>query len=1079
MRNRLALLLLIVMHTVWASAQSEQTSLLSARANVTAYDDENGIPKLAYRDSPYYMELDEAWNQRRTDSSLVYSYQFHAEKDWKDFRVFLNVRCGRACRVSVGGKEVGYADDSRHWNEFFLSPFLKYGKQNTLIVEAFDYSQGALLEGEDIPVGINGKPYLLFKTDPNIADYTLVADYDAATASGNISIVTTLFNSNRKGKYYLEVEVWDPRGHNFDRIGRWVVFNKKDQSSVDISRTWDGVAPWSAESPSLYTAVLRLRDEDMVELETVGVRFGFRRIEIKEGLLQLNGKPLTFKGVVYHAGDADTNRSLLRQELLTMKHSNINAVRTADRSPLSPAFYELCDSLGLYVICDANLLPLSTQHRVVATDKSFIPLFLRRVENLYGRYKNHASIVAWSLGESPDNAICMATAYKHLRALDTTRPVIFAGAGQSPNTDIIALLRPDDSQLRQLVGKPSDRPFLLLASVGENNFVELENLWTTVEIYRNLQGGFVDVWPLSGSMLSDLRNLYSPFDVRLSKTTIDEAEFNVYNRSDFVDFSRYLLEYTLFTNLRTNISGGDLPVAIPADGVESVKLRIPPLTLSQGEELFLRFDLTTRQKPGSRLSPRLVGTRIIPLAERGFGKVDQSASSIQGAQSSLRVRCSLLSLRFVGHEDWRVDTVAHLLRRPDEHTLCHDYMLRYSTSLGVDMCDVRLTETFFASGDILLDYTFAPENNDAVMRPQILLQYSADSITWYGLDREVYLPTRHSGLPATVSLPFSPIHRQQVRWCALGRGGESLFISVVDHQCDLNIHHDGSLNLTPLNPPRNHKLRLHLRYYTQGSPSEYYALHLPEISGDILEPPAISANASRFIAPLAITLSSNQAIRQSDNQTIIRYTLDGTEPTEESILYTGPFTITATTVVKARLYAPGMPPSFTATRRFNYDHIAATSFSRPPSNPFNVGTDTLLFDGLRASVTDLSQGWAGFSGADLTTTVQLSKPISIDNIILRYAHAPDNWAFAPQNVTILLSTDGQHYTDTIHSQPSFAPDNQDYRQPQVVEMKIPVHKQDIRYILILSHPLRAIPSWHRAKGLKPWLLMDEIEVIEE
>ena len=152
--------------------------------------------------------------------------------------------------------------------------------------------------------------------------------------------------------------------------------------------------------------------------------------------------------------------------------------------------------MGLYVVCDANLLPSSTQQHAVATDKDFIPLFEHRVDNLYGKYKNHPSIVALSLGESRDNGICMAAAYKRLTYLDKNRPVIFSGAEHSENTDIIALMNPSVQVLRQSLEKTGDRPFIMLASVDDDHFASLDELWSLVETRRNLQGGFVDKWPL-------------------------------------------------------------------------------------------------------------------------------------------------------------------------------------------------------------------------------------------------------------------------------------------------------------------------------------------------------------------------------------------------------------------------------------------------------------------------------------------------------------------------------------------------------------------------------------------------------
>ena len=271
------------------------------------------------------MELTGSWKQRRTDSSIVYTRQIEVDRVWKDYMVFLNVRCGRACRVYINDKVVGYADDSRNWNEFLLDKYLKYGKFNTLAIETIKHPQGALLEDTAIAVGLNGEPYILFKTDPGVSDIGLTADYDALTASGTLTVDASVFNSRHKGRYYVEVEVWDPQGRQLDRMGRWVIFDKRTEEQVDISRTWPDVEPWSAESPSLYTVVVRLRNEKMDEEETIGARVGFRRVEIKDGQLLVNGKPVTIKGVNYGIEHTEgyASREQMRRDVMAMKRNNI------------------------------------------------------------------------------------------------------------------------------------------------------------------------------------------------------------------------------------------------------------------------------------------------------------------------------------------------------------------------------------------------------------------------------------------------------------------------------------------------------------------------------------------------------------------------------------------------------------------------------------------------------------------------------------------------------------------------------------------------------------------------------------
>lgn len=1135
MRKSGVFLVLMILLVAGVCAQ-EGGARLAARANVEPYDEDAGIAKSAYRDSPYFMELTGRWNQKKTDSSVVYSREVEVEKFWKDYQVSLNVRCGRACRVMINGKTVGYGGDSRHWNEFALNAFLKYGKRNPLSIETLTHSQEALLEGEDQMEGLNGEPYLLFKGDPNVGDLSLVADYDALLRSGTLSIDVNVFNSKKKGKYYLEVEVWDPKGHTFDRMGRWVVFDKSTTATADLSRTWSNVEPWSAESPKLYTVIVRLRNENMEEEEIVGTRFGFRRVEVKDGLLQMNGKPLTIKGVTYGTKHTEglAARERMKQDLLSMKQMNINAVRTAKYSPMDPYFYQLCDELGLYVVCDANLLPSSTQQHAVATDKDFIPLFERRVENLYGKFKNHPSIIAWSLGESRDNGICMSSAYKRLKYLDKTRPVIFAGADFSENTDVIALMNPTEKVLRQSLEKTGDRPFLMLAAVGSENFADIEGLWSLVQSRRNLQGGFVDGWPIGGAKASDLKNLFSPFDVHLTKTTIDDAEFTVYNRNDYADFSDYSLEYIIFTNLQPNITAGDLPVAIAGGGVESVKLRIPPVDLQSGEELFVRFDLQRRQKAGARQSSESnnLGTVVFPLSDKPAKKkmLDVEGQEVLATFETLdgRERCRVhtdlsevafnlgdgtmewltsgfgeppvdsLALFFENNRGWKRSLVAISHTQPTPETYVVDAMLRYHTQAGAFACDVRQTYTVFATGDVVVDYTIAPSDQmHEILVPRVELVHSFgenDTFSWFGLDKETPYGLRRGAVPGTYRETLHAMARDDNRWCAINDSAyKGLFVDVPDTLFSFQAN-NRVLRIAPaIDHPAKPSFRLHLRGFspkrfnissiyineeqfekqTKGGehPEDFIGTTYPRVSTGMLEPPVITALAARFSAPLSVTITS-------PSKGDIHYTLDGSEPSKESPLYKSPVTLTTTTVVKARVFGKGVPPSFTAARKFNYDYIVATTFSQKPNTPFNVGTDTILFDGEKGSVDDLSMGWLGFSGDGVKTEVRLSKPIDIDYVTLRFAHSPDMWAFAPRQVSVMLSSDGSTFVDTLRAAIPIEPSSVDAQTPQVVEIRVPVGKKDIVMLKVDAQSIGAIPAWHRAKGLKPWLMMDEIQISE-
>ncbi len=173
MRKALVILSLVLM----TATSHTMAQLVPSRANVTPYYDESAIEKNAYRNSPYYMELAEGWHRSVTDSSIRYERQLDVEKDWRDFRIYLNVRASRGVRVALNGTEVGTAGDSRHWNEFLLDPYLRYGRLNTLVVETLNQSQEALLETISQPLVLNENPYVLFKNYPKVIYFTLISFY--------------------------------------------------------------------------------------------------------------------------------------------------------------------------------------------------------------------------------------------------------------------------------------------------------------------------------------------------------------------------------------------------------------------------------------------------------------------------------------------------------------------------------------------------------------------------------------------------------------------------------------------------------------------------------------------------------------------------------------------------------------------------------------------------------------------------------------------------------------------------------------------------------------------------------------
>ncbi|MCF0212510.1 MAG: chitobiase/beta-hexosaminidase C-terminal domain-containing protein, partial [Bacteroidales bacterium] len=272
---------------------------------------------------------------------------------------------------------------------------------------------------------------------------------------------------------------------------------------------------------------------------------------------------------------------------------------------------------------------------------------------------------------------------------------------------------------------------------------------------------------------------------------------------------------------------------------------------------------------------------------------------------------------------------------------------------------------------------------------------------------------------------------------------------------------------------KEYAFRLHLRGYqlSEADPMDFRRLSYPVLESSVLPMPVISQSLERFDRPMMVSLSS------SVDKAEIHYTTDGTTPDEKSPLYKKPFSISQSTLVQAKTFKKGYTTSFAASKRFNFDYITENQFERKPSTPYNYNQESLLFDGETGSITDLSQGWLGFKD-DMTALFTLSKTIDLQDVVMHFAHVPDAWAFAPTQVMVYVSSDGQNWSEPIRAKIKYEPGDQSMNTPQLQTIKIAVDKSDVRYVKVVAKSLARIPEWHKAKGLKPWLMIDEVQLNE-
>lgn len=1236
----------------WANREITSVNRLAVRTNIVAYSDENAIEHRKYENSPYYVSLNGKWlvdvskgvgklNEKfeaktfstdgwqevtvpsnkllhngvvmktpkilgvedmQTNTNFVATYykEFNVPKAWSDYEAVLCLQAKSAYYVWVNFKCIGYAEDSRTISEFDITPYLNYGKTNNVMIQVVGASTGNLLE-MNYPSsynGITGNVAINLVPVVHVRDFKILSDYEIASGAGLFNIDIDVTNNNAKGKYYVEVELWNPSGRAVEKMGRWIVFDKRKEVSAKLDRSILDVYPWSAESPSLYTAVVRIRDERMNVIETVGTRFGFRHIEMNNGVMQVNGQDLTMRGVVYnnymHQNGGELTREQIKKDIALMKQSNINAIRTRLMSPAADYLYEMCDEYGMYVVCDANIAPYNGTSKSIITDNEYADLFIDRVNNMYDHYKNYPSIIAWSLGDAEGNGICMESAYKALKQKDNMRLVIYAGAEYSENTDIIAAHITNEDVMNQYLAKQQTRPMILIgySATQGNGFGDIENSWQLIRQNRRMQGGFLEYWNdgceydqnLSKDIvknglrrsdgrvapfIEELRELYRDFDFKIVNKSIGAIEFNITNYSNFATSNDYQVIYNIYSNLKPRIIEGDVSVDLAPGESKNFKLKIPKLTLYADEDLFIKFSV--KQKEETELIPRgtvlsnkcfalpMESKKRQPLPE--YGRVALEVShvvdeTLNKAENGIIIvgndnfemkydldRAEIINFTSNGVDIlqsspnlnfWREPTyndkldkngsrlwqqlndknihrevVATNYRKLDDYTVGIDVMLRYCNQNDATLMDVKQTLQVLYTGDIII-------NNEIVVSElikgmpkvgmQFVLNNAFDTVEWYGMDKETYVDRNQSGLLGMYSKPVEKMsfdygnnqesgNRTNVHWSAVRNAEMGVFFDMLDTlynfsvkpvangilvNIDYNMTGIGNaISGTPiaekyLISDKKINFEVHFRPYNcyDYAARDFCLVKYPEVQSSVLPLPIITKNRDRFDAPMQITIKSEAP------QATIRYTLDGSIPNEHSLLYRGPFTINSSSIVKARVYQKGATTSFTATEIFNFDYISSISYENKANTPYNYNVEHVLFDGEVGDVNDLSRGWIGFSGKDFSAVLTLNKSIDLDQVVLRFAHVPDAWVFAPVDVDVYTSSDGVNFDNHVAAVIPYNPADEIMNATQLQTVKVNVGKANVKYVKIVAKNLKRIPNWHKAKGLNAWIMTDEIQLNE-
>lgn len=353
--------------------------------------------------------------------------------------------------VWINGERVGYSQGSMEPSEFNITRWLKPG-ENKIALEVYRYSDGSYLEDQDFWRfgGIHRSIHLIHTPDIRIRDYavrTLPAApgnyedfllqidpqfsvYKGMTGKG-YTLQAVLKDANGNEVITLKGDVEDilDLEHKAARMNEWYP-QRGPRKMGRMSAVLKSPQRWTAETPYLYRLELSLQAADGKTIERAVQPVGFRSIEIKEGRMLVNGKPVRFRGVNRHEHDPRTARVMsearMLQDILLMKQANINAVRTSHYPNVS-RWYELCDSLGLYVMDEADIEEHGLRGTLASTP-DWHAAFLDRAVRMAERDKNHPSVVMWSMGNESGYGPNFAAVSAWLHDFDPTRPVHYEGA---------------------------------------------------------------------------------------------------------------------------------------------------------------------------------------------------------------------------------------------------------------------------------------------------------------------------------------------------------------------------------------------------------------------------------------------------------------------------------------------------------------------------------------------------------------------------------------------------------------------------------------------------------------------------
>ena len=527
----------------------------------------------------------------------------------------------------VNGKFVGYSEDSKLEAEFNLTPYLKYGEKNLIAFQVFRWCDGTYLEDQDFfrYSGVGRDCYLYARTKKRIEDIRITADLDTEYQNGSLVITSNVIGANK-----INLTLEDASGKEIATL--------QAKANTTINIPIDNPHKWTAETPYLYTLFASLENSK----EIIPIKVGFRKIELKNGQVLVNGQPVLFKGVNRHEMDPDNGYIVsperMLQDIQIMKQFNINAVRTC-HYPDNNLWYELCDKYGIYVVAEANIEShgMGYGKETLAKREDYRKAHMERNQRNVQRSFNHPSIIFWSLGNEAGYGPNFEAAYDWIKKEDSSRPVQYEQARKDGKTDIFCPMYYGYDHCKTYCEDSNFQKPLIQCEYAHamgNSMGGFKEYWDLVRKYPKYQGGFIwdfvdqsirwtgkngkmiyayggDFNKYDGSDLNFCNNgLISPdripnphmyevgyFYQNIWTELVDtNGKIRIHNENFFSDLSDYYLEWQVLKDGETLRNGREEKISVAPQ--QKCHMSLPIGEIDRNAEWLLNIAYKLKQKTG-------------------------------------------------------------------------------------------------------------------------------------------------------------------------------------------------------------------------------------------------------------------------------------------------------------------------------------------------------------------------------------------------------------------------------------------------------------------------------------------------